>query len=128
MSDLSILLVDDDAHVQKIITHYLKALSVDLIVAKDGYEALNLLSSSYFDLIILDYSMPYFNGLQILKKINLNKRHKNTPIIIMSSTNEKDDVVRFFDHGIADYIIKPPSKEEFLKRVTKALIKDILAH
>ena len=123
MDNLKLLLVDDDPMVQKLVVHYLEDLNFDITVAKDGYEAISELSESRFDLIVLDSAMPYFSGLQVLKKMEGRQGFADTQVIILSAENEKEKIFKFFEQGIADYIIKPPKKEDFIKRISKVLLK-----
>ena len=123
MDSLSLLLVDDDPIIHKLVAHYLEDMNFVITIAKDGYEAMEHLSDNTFDLIILDSSMPYVSGLQVLKKMDGKNNFDGTQVIILSSENEKEKIFKFFQHGIADYIIKPPEKQDFIKRVSKVLLK-----
>lgn len=114
-----VLLVDDDPHIQELIKFFLKSSGLNLIICNDGYAALNELQNKKFDLVILDISMPHMNGFQTLRTLRQHSVAKNTPVIMLTGSKDKTDVVKALKLGITDFILKPPTKEDFVARVEK---------
>lgn len=113
-----ILLVDDDLHIRKFISANLEARGYSVTQAIDGQYALSEFSRKYFDIIILDISMPRLDGFEVCKMI---RRVSNIPIIILSARQDVLDKARCFDLGANEYITKPFGLKEFLARIDKVL-------
>lgn len=110
-----ILLVDDDAKNLQVAMSILKEYNV--IYAQSGHKALELLETNAFDLILLDVVMPTLDGYEVCQKIKADDRFKNIPIIFLTVKDDKNDIVKGFEHGAVDYITKPFFSEVLLKRV-----------
>jgi two-component system sensor histidine kinase/response regulator len=110
-----ILLVDDDTKNLQVAMSILKDYNV--IYAQSGEKALDLLSKNKFDLILLDVVMPIMDGYSVCLKIKEDKKTKNIPIIFLTVKDDEKDIVKGFDLGAVDYIIKPFHSHVLLKRV-----------
>jgi two-component system, OmpR family, response regulator VicR len=114
----SILLVEDDAQINEMVTSHLKREGYTVFSAFDGKAALDLFARESVDLIILDLMLPEYNGLDILQLI----RQENTlPILIMSAKDSDVDKALGLGFGADDYIGKPFSLIELTARVKAAL-------
>jgi len=119
MTRQTILVVDDEAPMRKLLSGNLKASGYDVRAAADGTEALKLIDEHPFDLLLLDVNMPGPNGLQVLEAI----RHSaEIPILMVSGRSRERDKVDALDLGADDYLSKPFGVAELLARV-KALLR-----
>jgi len=116
-----VLVIEDDAHIWKIIEYKLKKEKHDLIWASDGLKALEILKKIKPDLIISDIMIPYLDGLQILKEVKKNDELKTIPVIMLTSKAQEKDVIKGLELGAHDYLTKPFSPAELLLRVNRAL-------
>jgi len=124
MMDLkNILIVEDEEKVATFIKKGLQTQNFIAEIAETGKEALQLLETKPFDLVILDIGLPDINGLEICKKI----RETNTkiPILMLTALGSVSDKLSGFEVGADDYLVKPFDFMELLVRV-KALLKRTL--
>ena len=123
-----ILLVDDDANdVELTLTGLRKNhLANGVVVARDGAEALDYLYSrgGYADrepghpaLVLLDLKMPKVDGLEVLRQIKGDPALKTTPVVIMTSSREEEDVVASYRLGVNAYVVKPVAFPDFVSAV-----------
>jgi DNA-binding response OmpR family regulator len=80
-----ILLVEDNEKQSELISKYLKKKNYSVISVFDGLEAMNQIKKKSFDFIIMDYIIPYLNGLEILNFIKYNKKTAHIPVLIISA-------------------------------------------
>lgn len=115
-----ILIVDDKP---KQLKETLPMFGYDVEVAKDGVQALSLLSSaeSNFDLVLLDVMMPNMDGWETLKAIRSNKRIGKIPVIMVTAVNEEQKQVSGLKFGADDYIVKPIILPNLLARIEALL-------
>lgn len=106
-----VLLVEDDIDDQLLIEEAFQdtELPVRLDFAVDGRQALDMLSQiSYMpDLILLDLNMPVMNGFEVLSQLQAKNLSSRTPIVILTTSSDKDQVNRSYDLGASSFIIKP---------------------
>ncbi len=121
MTQQSILVVDDEAPMRKLLSSNLKASGYAVRSAADGLEALQLIEEHPFDLLLLDVNMPGPNGLQVLEAV---RRGTEVPILMVSARGRERDKVEAFDLGADDYLSKPFGVGELLARV-KALLRRV---
>lgn len=110
---INVLVVEDDPMVAQLHEHYLSQIKgFELCdMCRNGDEALRLLQSRSYDLLILDVFMPSMDGLQLLSKIRENGF--DVDVIIVSAANDKDKIKQALRLGAVDYIIKPFEFERF---------------
>jgi class 3 adenylate cyclase len=103
----SLLVVDDNEMNRDMLSRRLQHLELDVVTARNGREALNLLVERTFDLVLLDIEMPEMDGVTVLRL--LRKTHPMTalPVIMVTARNQSEDVVQALDDGANDYITKP---------------------
>ncbi len=114
----TILLVDDEAPIQRMLEFPLKKDGYDVIVAGDGEEALEKFRAGSFDLVVLDIMMPKLDGLEVCKEI---RSESNVPIVMLTARADEVDKVIGLELGADDYMTKPFSLREFRSRVKAAL-------
>lgn len=115
----TVLLVEDEKNLRKLIVAYLKREMIDVVEAVDGREALELWEENKYDLVILDVMLPEYDGWTVCKRIRQNS---HVPIIMLTARAEESDKLFGFDLGVDDYVTKPFSVKELVARV-KALLK-----
>lgn len=114
----NILIIDDDAHINDIVSKALQANGYTVSKAYSGTEALLLLSQSKPDLILLDLMLPGLSGEELLPQI------KDIPVIVVSAKADVTDKVELLIGGAVDYITKPFHMEELLARIMVQLRKN----
>lgn len=112
---MRILLVEDDLKLSRIIETILKQNNYTVDVVFDGMTALDYLSSSIYDGVILDMMLPKLDGIGVLKTMRANKN--TVPVLILSAKSEIDDKVEGLDAGANDYLTKPFDRKELLARL-----------
>ena len=111
----NILVVDDSTFVLKSIQDILNKKNYNIITAKDGLLGLEALEKNpKIDLIFLDLEMPKMNGITFLEKIKNNSLYKDIPVLVLSSSNSRENYSRVLKHGAIDFIKKPFLTEEIL--------------
>ncbi|MGQ9630066.1 MAG: response regulator [bacterium] len=120
-SGYSILIADDSRMEQYILKYLLTKEGHRILEAKDGDEALTLLSRKAVSLIILDIFMPRIDGFELCKSIKFNPKFKYTPLLIITSSDQRGSLKRALEMGADDYITRPFYPEEFIARVNAHL-------
>ena len=92
-----------------------------MLVAEDGEHAVQTATSARPDLIVSDLVMPYRDGYEVLRAIRNDDRIKDTPVLILSMRDHEEDIVRGFEQGADDYVVKPFNAREFVARVRRLL-------
>jgi len=118
---LRVLSIEDDAGIGQFLQAVLSANGFLVDVAPDGKEGLARARRSQPDLIILDLLMPYKTGFEVLKELRDDPATRTVPVIILSSNNREEDVVKALNAGANDFIIKPFRARELVARVRKVL-------
>lgn len=116
-----ILIVDDSSANILLIDNFLQSEGYEVVTCFTGREALDLLSTSKVDLILLDLMMPDIDGLQVLKTVRSTEATKDLPIIIISAVGEPEKIQEVKSYGISDYIIKPINFDVIFERVQKVI-------
>jgi DNA-binding response OmpR family regulator len=120
MADTStILLVDDEDSVQKLLTYPLERDGFRVVAARDGEEALRRFAEESIDLVVLDLMLPKLDGLEVCKRL---RNDSSVPIIMLTARDDELDKVLGLELGADDYITKPFSIREFRSRV-RALLR-----
>jgi len=120
MSDLKILIVDDESRMRKLLHDYLEASGVQILEAADGQAGLDIfLGVKGIDLVILDVMMPKMDGWQVCREI---RKVSNVPVIMLTARGEERDELKGFDLGVDEYISKPFSPRILAARI-EALIR-----
>jgi DNA-binding response OmpR family regulator len=114
----TILLVDDEEAVQKLLTFPLERDGYRVVQARDGDEAMRQFEEHSIDLVVLDLMLPRLDGLEVCKRI---RAVSHVPIIMLTARDDEVDKVLGLELGADDYITKPFSIREFRSRVKAAL-------
>jgi DNA-binding response OmpR family regulator len=126
---MKILIVEDDIKISAFLEKGLKEEQYTVDCCFDGEEALYLITTQNYDLIILDLMIPKINGVDLCKKLRSNSI--NTPIIMLTAKSSIEDKILGLNTGANDYLSKPFSFEELLARIkvqlrTKSITTNIL--
>jgi len=115
-----ILVAEDNRLILETISHSLSREGYEIIKANDGKECLAILENTDVDLIITDLYMPYVNGNEVITILR-DERKKTTPILVLSAAGAEDNVLKAFELGADDFMVKPFSLVELNIRVRKLL-------
>ena len=122
MNDLTILIVDDEARMRKLIKDFLVQKNFKTLEAEDGEKALRVYNEnkSKINLILLDVMMPKLDGWSVLRQIR--QENKTIPIVMLTARGEEQDELFGFELGVDEYIAKPFSPKVLVARV-EAILK-----
>lgn len=115
-----ILVAEDNRLILETVAHSLSREGYDIIKATDGLECMSKLENNNIDLIITDLYMPNLSGLEVISILN-NERKSNIPIMVLSAAGAEENVLKAFDMGADDFMVKPFSLIELNVRVRKLL-------
>ena len=122
MTSARILVVDDEADINTILSVTLRRAGYEVISAADGLEAIEIIHLHAPDLILLDVMMPRADGLEALRRIREHAPTAHTPVIMLTTKGALADKMKGFERGADDYVAKPFEPAEILARV-QALLK-----
>lgn len=116
-----ILLVDDDELILKVINRILTKEGYEVKTATNGKDALELIETEKYDLLITDLMMPYSNGFEVISRFKQHPNAEGVPIIVISSVGTENAVREGLNIGADDYLRKPIMPDELLIRVKRFL-------
>ena len=121
MNDITVLVVDDESRMRKLIRDFLAQKGYSILEAQDGEEALKVFeeNKNKIGIILLDVMMPKLDGWSVLRQI---RQTSNVPIIMLTARGEEQDELFGFELGVDEYISKPFSPKILVARV-EAIIK-----
>ncbi len=116
---LTILVVDDDEGTRELLRDALRMNGYQAILASDGQKAITELRNNKIDLVIADINMPRMDGFTMLEK--MRSSDDQTPVLMLSARNDRDDISLGLRTGADDYLVKPFGLEELVLRVAAIL-------
>jgi PleD family two-component response regulator len=116
-----ILVVDDEAHLRKILTFHLEASGFRVVAAEDGVQALEIAKREQPALILLDLMMPRMSGNEVCRELKVEPATRFIPVIILTAKMGSEEKIRQLENGAQDYINKPFSLSEVLVRVKNVI-------
>ncbi|MCK5293220.1 MAG: response regulator transcription factor [Arcobacteraceae bacterium] len=122
----TILLVEDDLILGESLQELLEDENFDIILVKDGNEALSETYDNKFDLYLFDVDIPFINGFELLK--SLRESGDETPCIFLTAKVDIDSLSTGFDMGADDYIKKPFDIDELIVRINTQIKKSFHSH
>ncbi|TKB24105.1 response regulator transcription factor [Desulfopila sp. IMCC35006] len=128
MAKVNVLVVEDEADIQQLVSYNLIRAGFHVTCADTGEEALERLRMEQVDCVLLDLNLPGISGLEVcaaMRKVGQSIEH-SMPIIMLTAKGEEEDVVAGLECGADDYITKPFSPKVLIARI-KAVIKRSLA-
>lgn len=116
-----ILVVDDDPYILMSLEFLMKKNGFDVMVARNGTEALELAGKQVPDIVLLDIMMPDVDGYAICKHIKSSKKLREAKVVFMSAKSREADIKKGYDLGASLYITKPFSTRQLLKQVQELI-------
>lgn len=113
-----VLVVDDDPALVRTLRINLRARGYEVIVARDGRTALQVVAEDEPDLLVLDLGLPDLDGVSVLRRLRATS---TVPVIVLSARHSSEDKVEALDLGADDYVTKPFGVEELMARIRAAL-------
>jgi len=117
-----ILVAEDDEMQALFIQEKLQEEGAEVIVVSNGLQALEALEKGHHSVVILDGLMPEMNGFEALTSIRATPRLKGIPVIMVTAMGSEEDIIRGYECGANDYILKPFSEEQLIGRIKSLLV------
>ncbi len=121
MKRKKILLVDDSGTILMMEKMILAREPYDLVTAKDGREAIDKIAAERPDLILLDVVMPHLTGFQVLERLRSDASTRTTPVILVTTRGEAENVEAGYAGGCSDYVTKPIDSLELVTKIRNCL-------
>ena len=122
---MQVLIVDDSMAMRRVEKDMLTSLGFpDITEAADGLQALKMVESRSFDLILMDWRMPVMTGLETLKRLKADPKYQSIPVVMVTSESQKHKIVEAVQAGAANYIIKPFTNEVLKEKLEPFLKKE----
>ena len=118
MNDKCVLVVEDESNIASFISMYLKKAGFDVVVAKDGKEALDFASSISPAIVLLDLNLPDIDGIDVCRKI---RQSSDVPVLMLTARDDDIDKIIGLEIGADDYLTKPFNPRELVARVKSIL-------
>jgi DNA-binding response OmpR family regulator len=122
MNPTTVLVTEDDADILELITYSLESEGFRVHSAKNGLDALSVLSDESVDLAILDVMLPDMSGIELCRRIKREERLEDIPVLFVTAKDAETDKLIGFKVGADDYLTKPFSPKELVARA-KALVR-----
>ncbi len=117
-----VLVVEDESDIQDLMVLHLKREGYDVVAVADGTDAMERLKVGGYDLLVLDWMLPGFNGLEIAREVRSQALTRRMPMLMVTARTEAADIVLGLEAGCDDYVTKPFEIPVFLARV-RALLR-----
>lgn len=116
--NFNILVVEDNEEIRTIVEKYLVRSGYDCTAVDDGFLALDAFNDAEYHLVILDVMMPGIDGFEVLSRLRMTS---TVPVLFLTARELESDRIKGFDLGADDYVVKPFSPRELMKRVSVIL-------
>lgn len=113
--------MDDDPYILMSLEFLMKKNGFDVMVARNGTEALEIVEKQVPDIVLLDIMMPDVDGYAICKHIKSSKKLKEAKVVFMSAKSKESDIQKGYDLGASLYVTKPFSTRQLLKQVQELM-------
>jgi DNA-binding response OmpR family regulator len=123
MAEVTVLVVDDDPVIMRLLEVNFEMEGYTVVTATDGQQALDQIASSVPDLVVCDIMMPIVNGLEVVERLRQSgdETLRRLPVILLSAKAQASEVQKGLDVGADDYITKPFDPLELIERVQALL-------
>jgi len=115
------LVCDDDELLVDLLEYRLAARGFEVLIARNGGEALAVATERLPDAIVLDAMMPVMDGHQVLRRLRANPETAAIPVIMLTARKLERDIVGALELGANDYLVKPFIPEELMSRLTRLM-------
>ena len=116
-----VLLADDDEATCQTVKKILEAEGLEVVSFSDGASALSAAANLDFSIAVLDVHMPVMDGFDLVRNLRSLPKCAATPIVMLTAAGSESEIVRGFELGVSDYIVKPFNKREFSARIWRLL-------
>lgn len=122
MENKKILVIEDEATLQKALTEYLTEEKFEVVGALDGEEGVEKAETEMPDLILLDIILPKMDGFKVLEEIKSNEKTKKIPVILLTNLESAEDIQKAFEKGATTYLVKSDYKlEDVVSKIKETL-------
>ena len=119
-SSRDVFVVEDDPLVARLVGHLLTRGGYTVHHAADGLRAQAMLASNPRPaVVVMDVMLPYVSGFELISQIRKTSGWERVPVIVLTSKSQEGDILRAFDSGVNDYVVKPFRPEELVARVRR---------
>ena len=118
-ADKTILVVDDERHIVRLVQVNLERVGYTVITAYDGVECLEKVKTEAPDLIVLDVMMPRMDGFETLKQLRSDDSTKDLPVVMLTARAQDKDVLTGYTHGVDLYLTKPFGPLELITMIDR---------
>lgn len=123
-----VLIVDDEINILELLEFNLKKSGFEVLKAENGIRAIDICNKSRPDIVILDLMLPDLDGIEVCKKLRLNKETQYIPIIMLTAKSDEIDKIIGLEMGADDYVTKPFSVRELTARIKTVLRRSDKSH
>ncbi|MGF1768282.1 response regulator [Enterovibrio makurazakiensis] len=117
---MKILVVDDMTSIRHVMLNLLRSINYfDLEEATNGWQALQMVKKNRYDLLITDLNMPKMDGRELLKEVRADPTLKHTPVLVVSSEQDKERVKELIQNGVNGFVIKPFNAATLQKQIQR---------
>jgi len=113
----TILSVDDSRMVRLLVTKAFKKFDCRILEAENGMEGMTVAAQHKPDVILLDFTMPIMDGMEMLEMLHNHDTLKSVPVVMLTAERSRDMVAEFAKKGVRDYMMKPFREQEIIDRV-----------
>jgi DNA-binding response OmpR family regulator len=118
----TVVVAEDDQYISEMLGFLLEQEGYTVHLAMDGGQAVDTISEVKPDLVLLDVMMPVMDGYDVLRKLKASDELKDIPVVMLTAKGQEYDVVKGFELGSDDYIVKPFSPAELIARIKRRLM------
>lgn len=124
-TSIVILVVDDHSLTRAMVREILKGLGFENVIqAENGTNAVKKIFEEHVDLVICDWNMPTFSGLEVLRQVRADPRFRELPFLMLTAEAYRENVTEAVKAGVSDYMIKPFTAEILANKVQSVLMKN----
>jgi two-component system sensor histidine kinase/response regulator len=116
-----ILVVDDDVTNRMLLEALLKSNGYDVVLAEDGQHAIDQCERDHPDLVLLDVFMPGMTGHEVAAYLKKHAGTEQTPIIMLTASDEQSEIQKAHQNGASDYVVKPFDAVDLLGKIKRVL-------
>jgi pilus assembly protein CpaE len=121
MPTRTVLFVDDEEHIRKVISTYLDRRGYEVVTAANGEEALRIIAERTPDIVVTDVSMPKMDGFELTRRLRAHPRTASVPVIILSALKQEERILAGYQAGADDYVPKPVELAVLAAKIEAAL-------
>lgn len=121
MTNQTILVCDDDELLVELLSYRLAGRGYQVVVARDGGDAVDKAGQCRPDAIVLDMMMPVMDGQQVLRRLREDAATANIPVVMLTARRQERDIIDTLELGADDYLVKPFIPEELMTRLARVM-------